>query len=181
MARQIALEEGEGKEREERARKHRRVDGVEIGDRMRHAEGEDEDDGDSMASSDDEFTNPLQLAAQQTMYEHLSDFHPAARSLPIPEDVQYDQVRSMPASIFHTKESLLAAMGNASVSLDKEIAELEAERARMREQIAETVGALSDLRYGRRQSAGDTDGEEYSNVLEALEQFRNVAKSKIKA
>jgi centromere-localized protein 2 len=49
----------------------------------------------------------------------------------------------------HTTISLLSAMARAKEDLESEIEDLEAELDKVREECDSTVGALSDLRYGR--------------------------------
>ncbi len=179
LVRQIAVEEGdrEAEAEEEGSRRKRRridMDQKELdNERAEHeAQMKEEDLSDSM----DGFTNPLSLAAHQTLYDHPSSLHPAAHVLPLSNDL--DQDRSGSASAFHTRKSLLSAMENASGSLDREIEELEAECARTREVIAETVGGLSDLRYGKRQreSEGNEGGHQFGELLEAVEEFRKLVR-----
>lgn len=80
-------------------------------------------------------------------------------------------------STYHTRASLLREMEDASQSLDEEIAELEAECERIKGNVAETVGGLSDLRYGKRQSGGEEGGEAYKDIIEAIEQFRGAVRA----
>lgn len=54
-----------------------------------------------------------------------------------------------PQSTFHSRSSLLNAMESAIVSLEAEIRELDREAVGIMEGMKETVGGLSDLRYGK--------------------------------
>ena len=180
LARQIAIEEGdrEAEAEEEVLRRKRRRVGLDYEGRDgEEAQIKEEDVSDEV----DEFNDPLQLAAHQTLYDHASSLHPAAHVLPLLPNLDRD--RSSSASAFHTKESLLGAMENASGSLEREIEELEAECARVRGSIAETVGGLSDLRYGRRHrdSEATEGGHQFADVLEAIGDFRELVRNKTTA
>lgn len=187
LARRIALEEGEAKfgnsdGEEGGRRKRRKVNEQETrNDEDTETEGVAVKDEDSIYSSDDELTNPLHLTAQQTMYDHPSGLHPASQALPVLPELLGQQMRFSGGSAFHTKTSLLLAMEEASRCLDREIADLEAECSRMKAGVGETVGGLSDLRYGKRQSDGNDGAEEYSDVLGAVEQFSDVIRAKTAA
>lgn len=179
LARQIAIEEGdrEAEAEEELARrKRRRVTSVDRDE----VDGEDVEDAqikeEELSDSLDEFNDPLHLAAHQTLYDHPSSLHPAAHVLSVLLDVDRDRLGS--ASAFHTKASLLTAMENASGSLEGEIEDLEAECARVRARIAETVGGLSDLRYGKRQRDGEgvEQDHQFADVLEAVGEFRELVR-----
>jgi len=181
LARQIAIEEGdrEAEAEEELARRKRRR--VSMMDRD-EADGEDAEDArikeEELSDSVDEFNDPLHLAAQQTLYDHPSSLYPAAHVLLVLPDLDRDRTAS--ASAFHTRESLLTVMKNASGSLEGEIDDLEAECAKTRATIADTVGGLSDLRYGKRQrdSEGVEYGHQFAGVLEAVAEFRHLVQEK---
>lgn len=187
LARRIAVEEGEETEEgEERRRKRRRVERQQAEENNEGVSDEDDDpsikDEELSSSSDDDdddFADPLHLQTQSTFYNDPSKLHPAANVLPIPIDMLAERAKSSGRSNYHTKESLLAAMDNASQSLDSEILELEAECERLKGEVKETVGGLSDLRYGRaskkREEVGEVEGE-YKDVLDALARFREVLK-----
>lgn len=49
----------------------------------------------------------------------------------------------------HTLESILPALEEACGDLEAEVEELEVEAENVRQEIAATIGDLSDLRYGR--------------------------------
>lgn len=181
LARQIAIEEGDrqAEAEEESARRKRRR--VAIVDRD-EADVEEVEDADvkeeELSDSVDEFNDPLRLAAHQTLYDHPSSLHPAAHALPVLSDLDRDGSGS--ASVFHTKASLLTAMENASVSLKREIEDLEAECARAKAGISETIGGLSDLRYGRRQTDGEgvEHDHQFADALEAVHEFRELVRDK---
>lgn len=166
LAKQIAIEDGEVGEG--KPRKRRRFDN-----------GESGSDDDS-SSSDDLFDDPVLIAAQKTMYHHPDSSHPASRVMPMSGENLQRNLRIAPRSAYHTKESLLREMAAASRSVEGEIAELEAECERLNGSITETVGGLSDLRYGKRQSAGEEGVEMYKEVLDAIEQFRGVVRASAK-
>lgn len=187
LARRIAIEEGETNDEdgEEKPRRKRR--------RVEHDDddNDDDDDGDDdnedaergvkdedSSSSKDEFTDPLRLRVQRAFYEDPSTLHPAAHGLALPMDVVGERIKSQSRSRFHTKQSLLASMEHASRSLESEVIELEAECEKIKGAIKETVGALSDLRYGNvsKNRVGD-GGSEYREILDALAEFRNVLKA----
>lgn len=186
LARRIAIEEGEVEEERERKRKRQRVQ-REVSGAERENQGVDESDEDQivkeeeLSSSEDELFNPLRLQAQQTFYDDPSRVHPAAQVLPLPGDMLAERVKLEGKSKFHTRESLLAAMENAAQSLDSEVAELEAECERLKGDVKETVGGLSDLKYGRASRKNDEEGSdtggEYKDVLDDLAQFRNGLKA----
>jgi hypothetical protein len=72
---------------------------------------------------------------------------------------------------YHTPSSLLDAMSEASRTLEDEIAELERRTAEVLGGMQETVGALSDLRYGRlsgRESDSDRTMVEIEDALKGL-------------
>lgn len=163
LARRLAIEEGEADENQ-RPRKRRRVDDEE--------QGRSSDD--ELSSSDDEFSNPTLIAAQKAIYYHPDSSHPAAHVMPAEGEVLQRKLLMASRSAYHTRESLLREMEQASRSVDEEIAELEAECGILSSGIKETVGSLSDLRYGRRQSGDEEGAEAYKEVLEAIEQFRSV-------
>ena len=185
LIRRIAAEEGDEETTGSKSRKRRRdaaevdQDGKLEGQSDAEMEVKDED----LSSSDDEYTNPLHLTVQRTMYEHESNLHPAARSVAIDGDggghdeVAKKRIKLVSGSRYHTKQSLQRAMQNASKSLIEEIKDLETECARLTDELKETVGNLSDLRYGRRQSAENGSGDDFADVVEAIARFRNVVKS----
>lgn len=186
LARRIAIEEGEVEDgrRRKRRRVQRRGSGTESEDEDQEGSDSDEERSvkeEELSSSDDEFSDPLRLQAQQAFYDDPSRGHPAAHVLPLPADMVAERVKLEGKSKFHTRESLLAAMENAAQSLDSEIVELEAQYERLKGDVKETVGGLSDLRYGRvtrrnDEVVGDTGGE-YKDVLDALAQFRSSLKT----
>lgn len=174
LAQQIMVEEGEDEhdqdEHENEARRKRR--------RIDSHSSEDEDESDGIEDKHNEFTDPVLLAAQRAMYEDLEDLHSAAHVLPVELE---QQVQSDPTSTFHTRDSLLRVMDEAGHSLNIEVEELEAECERIKAGIAETVGMLSDLRYGQRQSGGEIDdANAFTEPLSALEQFGSLLRSKAK-
>ncbi|KAK5944165.1 hypothetical protein PMZ80_003446 [Knufia obscura] len=183
LARQIAIDEGdrEADAEEEASRRKRRR----IATNAERLDGEEAEDAqikeEELSDGIDEFTDSRYLAAHQTLYDHQSSLHPAAHVLPLASGL--DHIRSSSASAFHTKESLLSAIENATESLEREIEGLEAECANTREQISETVGGLSDLRYGKRhrESEDEEGGHQFGDVLEAIGEFRDVMKEKITA
>lgn len=142
-----------------------------------------EEDFSDYEDDEDRFFDPLRLQVQQAFYDDPSRMHPAANVMSLPSDMMAERVKSGGAgSRYHTRDSLLAAMENASQSLESEIAELEAECDGLKEHVTETVSGLSDLRYGRanrkREEAGNEDGAgEYKDVLDALTRFREVLKT----
>jgi centromere-localized protein 2 len=71
-------------------------------------------------------------------------------------------------SLYHNGTSLLRAMETATGDLTAEIADVEAEIAALRAACEGTVGALSDLRYGRfaRPSGSGSWGGGVSNAVE---------------
>lgn len=81
----------------------------------------------------------------------------------------------------HSTTSLLAAMDAARSDLQSEIADLEAEIEKLRAACEDTVGGLSDLRYGRfssaRGSGSATDGgvgdRIEDDVVAALEELKH--------
>ncbi|KIW72799.1 hypothetical protein PV04_00971 [Phialophora macrospora] len=77
-------------------------------------------------------------------------------------------------SPYHDGVSLLRAMETATRDLNSEIADLEAEIAALRGVCEETVGGLSDLRYGRFGRVSGSGGEKVveDEVLAALEEFK---------
>lgn len=197
LARRIAIEEGEAEH--EPRRKRRRVSRAvsnddetnesdsghsadDDNDNDNHRQGIKEEDTDS---SEDEFDNPLRLQVQQAFYNDPSTLHPAAHALPLSADMIDENMRMEGSSRFHTKTSLLEAMENASESLESEIVDLEAECERIKDAIKETIGGLSDLKYGKtsRRKEGDNaaeggGGEEYMEILDALTQFRETVKNR---
>ena len=134
----------------------------------------------------DEFTDPRELEAQRTFHNHASMFHPAVHVLPS-EHVS-GRRRLDASTAFHTQTSLIEAMENASSSLDREIEQLEAECAKLKEAMKETVDGLSDLRYGKSRpskdiesDAGEDDGGVYKEVVSALEEFGTLLRTKTRS
>ncbi len=64
----------------------------------------------------------------------------------------------------HSLESILAELGKAVSYTEEKLAKLEAEEKRLLESANETIGNLSDLRYGRLSS-----GQLRDEVLKGLE------------
>lgn len=155
------IEEGENEdEDDDEPRKRRKLD-----------DGGDDEEG--TEDEYDEFTDPVLLAAQRAVFEDENELHPAARILP-------EMERGGNARDFHTRESLLREMDRVRRSLDVEVDELEEECRRIREGIGETVSGLSDLRYGKRLSTGEEGQGQFDDVVEAIEDFGRVVRSKMK-
>lgn len=134
----------------------------------------------------DEFTDPRELEAQRTFHNHMSMFHPAMHVLP--SDYSSGRRNLDASTAFHTQTSLIEAMENASSSLDREVEQLEAECAKLKEGMKETVDGLSDLRYGKSRpskdiesNAGEDDGGVYKEVVSALEEFGTLLRTKTRS
>ncbi|RMZ82482.1 hypothetical protein DV737_g2021, partial [Chaetothyriales sp. CBS 132003] len=78
---------------------------------------------------------------------------------------------------YHTTASLLAAMESSIHDLEREIADLDQQSDKILGEMHETVGELSDLRYGK--SGGEYRGVE-AEVVDALKEFTNVVKQTAK-
>ena len=129
---------------------------------------------DEVYSSDyDEFTDLQGIAAQQAMYNDKSNTHPAAHVLPLIDgDVKFHD-----AEIYHTKRSLFDSMTETDINLRAEIDELERDCARLRNEINETIGGLSDLRYGKRHGEAASNNA-HTELLQAIDNFKQVISSK---
>jgi centromere-localized protein 2 len=69
--------------------------------------------------------------------------------------------------------SIISEMDSAVADIEAEINELEREGAALVESVKQTVGAMSDLRYGRFANSQLHDG-----VLEGLKDFQEACDSK---
>jgi hypothetical protein len=114
-----------------------------------------------------------------TLLDHA--FH-GARGLALPSTAQIT-----PVVRYHSQASLLSAMEAAVQALEKEIVQLEGESRVMMEGMKETVGGLSDLRYGSfggRGSGGGPGGEEGGGlgeeVKEGLRGLRTMAERRVR-
>jgi hypothetical protein len=110
------------------------------------------------------------LSARATRLDTRLDiaFH-GPRGLALPSTGNHHS-RS-PGLRYHTPASLLEAMAEASRTLEGEIAELERRTAEVLGGMQETVGALSDLRYGKlggRESDTDRTMVEVEDALRGL-------------
>ncbi|KAF4126359.1 centromere-localized protein 2 [Geosmithia morbida] len=63
----------------------------------------------------------------------------------------------------HNLDSIVVELEGAADAVEAEMARLQDEEATLREEIAQTIGGLSDLRYGR-----FADGNVSSDVVDAL-------------
>ena len=84
---------------------------------------------------------------------------------------------------YHTTESLLEAMQNSIDTLGKEIEDLDGRSEAVLGEMQETVGALSDLRYGKFARVSGVGGEETiveEEVVDALKELTNAALRKTK-
>jgi centromere-localized protein 2 len=85
-----------------------------------------------------------------------------------------DEPRIEARGELHTVETLLPAMDQAAEDIEEEIRMLEDEAARTLEDMRNTVGDLSDLRYGKlpRPPIGEDDlATDVVNGLSRLEQM----------
>jgi centromere-localized protein 2 len=141
--------------------------------RKRDPEDEREQDDTSSSDNDDDETNTT---------PHLD--------IDLDKDIQTDTALhdgiplcNTPAqpttSLYHNGTSLLRAMETATRDLTSEIADVEAEIAALRGACEGTVGALSDLRYGRfarpsgsGSGAGGVNNAVEDDVLAALADFK---------
>ncbi|KAJ4311031.1 hypothetical protein N0V94_008157, partial [Neodidymelliopsis sp. IMI 364377] len=75
----------------------------------------------------------------------------------------------------HTLQSVHSSIEDACQSLESQIAELQTESQRVLAEVQESVGALSDLRYGRfaQSASGEDIGEEVLATLKRLEAHRD--------
>ncbi|KAL2857891.1 Cnl2/NKP2 family protein-domain-containing protein [Aspergillus pseudoustus] len=84
-------------------------------------------------------------------------------------DVQLFGPTSASSNQFHSVPSLLSAMEAACVSIEHEIATVDAEAATLLSELDSTVGDLSGLRYGKMHgSIGATDEEIVSEAIRGL-------------
>ncbi|OQV04803.1 hypothetical protein CLAIMM_09631 [Cladophialophora immunda] len=138
LGRQIRREE----EGLRRGRKRKRKEGS--------ARGDDGDDGDDDEKSDSD----VDKEEQETQFDTaLHDGRALGNTLP-----------TATAKHNHTATTLLAAMATAGEDLTAEIADLEAQIDALRTQAKDTIGNLSDLRYGRfAMSSGRMSGDRKSS------------------
>lgn len=172
LTRKVAIEEGD----KLAAKQHVAITKKRKRDEQRNrqrANADESSSGDEEAySSDfDEFTDPQRLAVNQAMYNDPSNSHPAAHVLPFIDG----NVKFQNAEMYHTKQSLLQGMAETESLLEAEINELERECTDIKVKLNETIGGLSDLRYGKRQSDADTSN--HADILQAIQNFKTVLSS----
>jgi centromere-localized protein 2 len=73
----------------------------------------------------------------------------------------------------HTLQSIIPEMDNAVVDLEAEIKRLEDEESALLDSIKQTVGSLSDLRYGRLSNSQLSE-----EVLEGLKTVQDACEGK---
>jgi len=84
---------------------------------------------------------------------------------------------TLPATLSanHTATSLMSAMATATTDLEDEISALDADISDILKHMTETVGSLSDLRYGKfAKTPGVGDGEMERSVLTGLKELEDV-------
>ncbi|CAL5875080.1 uncharacterized protein PFLUO_LOCUS9384 [Penicillium psychrofluorescens] len=69
---------------------------------------------------------------------------------------------------YHSPASLLAAMETASANVEREIAGVDAEAARLLENLTASVGDMSDLRYGKLQGPSGSAEERVGEAIQGL-------------
>lgn len=148
----------------------RRASSAAQSERSGDEEAASEHDSESESESDDEDDEDQQKEEEEIPESPTSSPPQSYRSTPEPEhrdptaldsilDNTFHGPRGLalptsytsnrPQSTFHSRSSLLNAMKSAIVSLEAEIRELDKEAAGIMESMKETVGGLSDLRYGK--------------------------------
>ena len=75
---------------------------------------------------------------------------------------------------YHTLETLLEGMEKAAGVMEMEAEAAEREASVLVEEIRETIGALSDLRYGTFARVSDTNGDIGQEVEKALSRLKEV-------
>lgn len=80
------------------------------------------------------------------------------------------QISNLPSSHPHSLHSILPRLETAIEDLEDEIARLDAESEELLKEMKNTVGGLSDLRYGRLANPGIRE-----QVLEGLERVEGAA------
>ena len=85
----------------------------------------------------------------------------------------FGQSSSLPTSKPHTLTSILPELESAVENLDDEIRRLDEEAGTLLEAMRNTVGGLSDLRYGRL-----ANGQLQEQVLEGLERLEKSCEKK---
>lgn len=85
----------------------------------------------------------------------------------------FGQSSNLPTSKPHTLTSILPELESAVENLDDEIRRLDEEAGTLLEAMRNTVGGLSDLRYGRL-----ANGQLQEQVLEGLERLEKSCEKK---
>ncbi|APA16323.1 hypothetical protein SS1G_14342 [Sclerotinia sclerotiorum 1980 UF-70] len=89
------------------------------------------------------------------------------------ERALFHQTQNLPHSIPHSLHSIIPALSSAVEDLEDEIARLDTEAEELVAEMQNTVGGLSDLRYGRLANTGLR-----AQVLEGLERVEEAAGGK---
>ena len=121
----------------------------------------------------DTLTNPLET--------HIDTLFSGPRGLAAPLPTSTHPTPTAQQK-YHTTSTLLRSLQQSIASINAEIADLDNQSAKVLESMKETVGGMSDLRYGKfaRLSAAGGEGSEEENGLEeqvtrALRELRQTA------
>lgn len=97
-------------------------------------------------------TSPEPTYPTNKFDHHIDTAFHGPRGLALPSSYTAHQ----PQSTYHSRDSLLSAMSAAVEALEMEIGNLDTEAIKLMKGMQETVGGLSDLRYGKlgRESGG---------------------------
>ena len=155
-------------------RRLRRELGAEGMGRKRKRGHNERDDEDGFSETDEE------VKLEEGVYDALND--PREKAI----DAKFFGINGavLPPTgrRYHTTSSLLEVMQQSLEELGKEISGLDRESEKILAEMQETVGDLSDLRYGKfvRVSGGEQgeDGAIENEVFEALKEVTNVANRK---